>query len=164
VTPHVTVREAPRDLLGWVKIRCSYGRNHPLAIVPQLAALLDFGADPRGSPAGDRRGDNRANPTTAADTANRAATGDGQDVAEAGTVLATHIDALLFIAAAEVAGYDLLLTTDQNLKYQQNLANRMISVVVLRSTSWPRIQKHVDAISNALSRAAPGSYEEVSIP
>lgn len=68
------------------------------------------------------------------------------------------------IAAAEKAGYDLLLTTDQNLKYQQNLAKRRISIVVLLSTSWPRIQKHLDVISDALSRAQPGSYEEVSVP
>ena len=68
------------------------------------------------------------------------------------------------IAAAEKAGYALLLTTDQNLKYQQNLAKRLISIVVLQSTSWPRIQKHVDAISDALARAKPGSYEEVPIP
>ena len=68
------------------------------------------------------------------------------------------------ILAAEKAGYNLLLTTDQNLKYQQNLAKRMISIIVLQSTSWPRIQQQVDAISHALSRASLGSYEEVSIP
>ncbi|HTO03509.1 MAG TPA: hypothetical protein VL069_07395 [Opitutus sp.] len=68
------------------------------------------------------------------------------------------------IVAAENAGYTLLITTDQNLKYQQNLAKRMISIVVLQSTSWPRMQKHVDAISHAVSRATLGSYEEVLIP
>lgn len=69
-----------------------------------------------------------------------------------------------FITEAEKVGYDLLLTTDQNLKYQQNLAERTISIVVLLSTSWPRIQKQVDAISEAVARATPGSYEEVPIP
>ena len=68
------------------------------------------------------------------------------------------------IVAAEKDSYDLLLTTDQNLKYQQNLVGRRISIVVLQSTSWPRIQKCVDAISAAISRASPGSYEEVPIP
>lgn len=68
------------------------------------------------------------------------------------------------ITAVENAGYAVLLTTDQNLKYQQNLVQRTISILVLQSTSWPRIQKHVDAISDALGRAQPGSYEEVSIP
>ena len=68
------------------------------------------------------------------------------------------------IAAAEQGGYDLLLTTDQNLKYQQNLVGRRISIVVLQTTSWPRIQKHVAAVFAALSRAIPSSYEEVPIP
>ena len=68
------------------------------------------------------------------------------------------------IAAGEKDGYDVLLTTDQNLKYQQNLVGRRVSIVVLLSTSWPRIQKQVDAILVAISRASPGSYEEVAIP
>ena len=68
------------------------------------------------------------------------------------------------LSAAETAGYALLLTTDQKLKYQQNLVGRRVSIVVLLSTSWPRIQKHVDAILAAISRASPGSYEEVPIP
>jgi hypothetical protein len=35
------------------------------------------------------------------------------------------------IAAAERAGFDVLVSTDQNLKYQQNLTNRLIAIVVL---------------------------------
>jgi hypothetical protein len=68
------------------------------------------------------------------------------------------------IAAAESASYDLLLTTDQNLKYQQNFAARRIGIVVLRSTSWPRMQKYIETIAAAIARAKIGSYEEVPIP
>ena len=68
------------------------------------------------------------------------------------------------LSAAEKAGFELLLTTDQKLKYQQNLVGRRISIVVLLSTSWPRIEKPVDAIEAAISQASPGSYEEVAIP
>ena len=68
------------------------------------------------------------------------------------------------LSAAEKSGYDQLLTTDQKLKYQQNLMRRRISIVVLLSTSWPRIEKQVDAILAAIARATPGSYEEVPIP
>ena len=68
------------------------------------------------------------------------------------------------IQAMESDGYEVLLTTDQNLKYQQNMKGRKLSIVVLQSTSWPRIQKRIDAILNALSRADAGSYEEVPIP
>jgi predicted nuclease of predicted toxin-antitoxin system len=46
------------------------------------------------------------------------------------------------LAIAEQNGYELLITTDQNLRYQQNLARRQIAVVVLLSTSWPRIRLH----------------------
>jgi hypothetical protein len=46
-----------------------------------------------------------------------------------------------WLDAAERERFDVLLTTDSNLKYQHNLGRRQISVVCLLSTSWPRIQK-----------------------
>jgi predicted nuclease of predicted toxin-antitoxin system len=64
---------------------------------------------------------------------------------------------------AERNGYDLLITTDQNLRYQQNLAGRQIAIVVLLSTSWPRIQQHIDAIHNAIDNSVAGSYQEITI-
>jgi predicted nuclease of predicted toxin-antitoxin system len=64
---------------------------------------------------------------------------------------------------AERNGYDLLITTDQNLRYQQNLACRQIAVVVLLSTSWPRIQKHIGAIQDAIDNSCAGSYQEITI-
>ena len=39
------------------------------------------------------------------------------------------------ITAAEQDGYGLLITTDQNLRYQQNLAGRQLAILVLLSTS-----------------------------
>ncbi len=65
---------------------------------------------------------------------------------------------------AEAAGFDLLVTTDQNLRYQQNLAARRIAVVVLSSTSWPRIQKGIANVVDAITRARPGVYLEVTVP
>jgi predicted nuclease of predicted toxin-antitoxin system len=67
------------------------------------------------------------------------------------------------LSAAETDGYDLIVTTDQNLKYQQNLANRKIGVVILMSTSWPRIREHVDMISRTIETATAGSYYEIPI-
>jgi len=43
------------------------------------------------------------------------------------------------IAAAEAAGFDLLLTTDKNIRYQQNLAGRKIAFVVLGNQQWPTL-------------------------
>lgn len=67
------------------------------------------------------------------------------------------------LAQSEAVGFDLLITTDQNLRYQQNIAARRIAIVVLQSTSWPRIQTRIDAIREAVGRATVGSFEEVSI-
>jgi len=66
--------------------------------------------------------------------------------------------------AAEREGFALLVTTDSNLRYQQNLGTRRIAIVVLLSTSWPRIQRATSAVVGAINAAAPGSYTEVSIP
>lgn len=68
------------------------------------------------------------------------------------------------LQAAEIAGFDVLRTTDSNLKYQQNLATRRIAIVVLSATSWPRIQRLIPRIRGALSSAASGSYLEVEVP
>ena len=65
---------------------------------------------------------------------------------------------------AEAQGFEVLVTTDQNLKYQQNLANRTIAIVVLRATSWPRIQKVLHTIIAVVTSAKPNSYAEVEIP
>ena len=58
---------------------------------------------------------------------------------------------------AEAEGYDLLITTDQQLRHQQNLSGRRLAILVLCSTSWSRIQAHVGAIRETLSRMQPGS-------
>lgn len=64
---------------------------------------------------------------------------------------------------AEDNGYEVFVTTDQNLRYQQNLTGRDIGIVVLMSTSWPRIQKRIPEILAAISAAHGGVYEEVAI-
>ena len=66
--------------------------------------------------------------------------------------------------AAEREGFELLVTTDSNLRYQQNLAARRLAIVVLLSTSWPRIQQAIPSVIAAVNAAAPGSYTEVEIP
>ena len=64
---------------------------------------------------------------------------------------------------AESYGFEVLVTTDQNLKYQQNLVNRKIAVVVLSTTSWPRIQKSLPAIVEAIGSVRENGYVEVNI-
>lgn len=64
---------------------------------------------------------------------------------------------------AEQAGYQLLVTTDQNLRYQQQLAGRQVAILVLLSTSWPRIRARVDEICVAVDAIAPHDYIEIPI-
>lgn len=64
---------------------------------------------------------------------------------------------------AEADGYELLVTTDQNLRHQQNLAGRQLAIMVLLAASWPRIQRRVDAIQVAVDRVGPGMYVEIPI-
>ena len=65
---------------------------------------------------------------------------------------------------AENAGFELLVTTDQHLKYQQILTERRIAVIVLTATSWPRIQKVLPNILEAISGIGPNGYIEVDVP
>jgi hypothetical protein len=68
------------------------------------------------------------------------------------------------IAAAEDAGFDVLLTTDKNMRYQQNLAGRKIAFVVIGNQQWPTLRRHVQMVVAAVNAATPGSYAEVEIP
>ena len=68
------------------------------------------------------------------------------------------------IAAAEEAGFDVLLTTDKNMRYQQNLAGRKIAFVVIGNQQWPVLRCHVDMVTAAVEAATPGSVTEVEIP
>ena len=61
-------------------------------------------------------------------------------------------------------GFDAIVTTDTNLRYQQNLSARRIAIVVLTTTSWPRIQRAVELVVQAVNAATTGSYTEVAIP
>jgi predicted nuclease of predicted toxin-antitoxin system len=65
---------------------------------------------------------------------------------------------------AESEDFDALITTDQNLRYQQNLSGRKIAIAVLMTTSWPRIRKHVTTITQIVDDLQPGSYMEIPIP
>ena len=65
---------------------------------------------------------------------------------------------------AEEAGYEVLLTSDKNMRHQQNLSGRKIAIVVLGNQQWPDVRLHLDIIAAAVNTARPGSYTEVEIP
>jgi hypothetical protein len=68
------------------------------------------------------------------------------------------------LRVVESAGFDAIITTDQNLRYQQNLSERRLAIVVLLTTSWPIIRPHAASVAAAVSRLGPGSYVELSFP
>jgi hypothetical protein len=68
------------------------------------------------------------------------------------------------LSAAEQAGFDILLTTDKNMRYQQNLALRKIAILVLGQQQWVLLRPHVQLVVDAVNAASPGSCIEVEIP
>lgn len=68
------------------------------------------------------------------------------------------------LAAAEGAGFQVLLTADNSIRYQQNLSSRRIALVVISSPQWPRVRAQVEKIVVALNAVKPGSYCEIDIP
>lgn len=67
------------------------------------------------------------------------------------------------LAHAERDEYDLLITTDQNMQYQQNLAARRLAIVVLRSNRWPRIRRRIEAIRKVVEEIRSGELRDVGI-
>jgi hypothetical protein len=70
----------------------------------------------------------------------------------------------ILLNEAEAAGFEVLVTTDKNLSYQQNLADRKIAVVVLGKGRWTLIKPYVAQVVAAVNAATPGSFAEVDIP
>jgi hypothetical protein len=67
------------------------------------------------------------------------------------------------LSIAEEQGFDVLVTTDTNLRYQQNLASRRIAIVVLGTTSWPRIKAAAPEIAASVDSAVAAGYVEIAI-
>ena len=65
---------------------------------------------------------------------------------------------------AEAAGFEIFITADKNIRYQQNLTRRRIAILVLENAQWPILRKHVGRVVAAVNAATPGSYTEVQIP
>ena len=68
------------------------------------------------------------------------------------------------LTIAEAAGFDVFLTPDKNMRYQQNLEGRKIAIVVVGNPQWPILRLHVERVVVAVNAATPGSYAEVDVP
>ena len=66
--------------------------------------------------------------------------------------------------AAEASRFEVFVTTDRNLRYQQNLAGRKIAIIVLGNGRWRLIKNRLPIIGAAVAEAVPGSFAEIEIP
>ena len=65
------------------------------------------------------------------------------------------------ITRAEAAGFDVLISTDQNIRYQQNLTGRRIALLVLMTQNWTKLKPHAARVATAVNDLSPGSYVEL---
>ena len=65
--------------------------------------------------------------------------------------------------AAEQAGFDLLLTCDQNVQYQQNFTNRKLALVILSSNHWPTLRRVAARIATAVDFVQTGQIVKVDL-
>ena len=70
----------------------------------------------------------------------------------------------VLLKVAEEAGFDLLLSTDKNILYQQDLKGRRIAIVILGNLQRPAVHRYIDRVVAAVNAATPGSFVEVDIP
>lgn len=68
------------------------------------------------------------------------------------------------LAAAEEAGFDLLITADQEIRYQQNFTGRNLALLVLSTNNWDRVKAGFVRIVAAVLNVKPASYAEVELP
>jgi hypothetical protein len=68
------------------------------------------------------------------------------------------------LTVAEQGGFEVFLTTDKNMRHQQNMAGRTIAVVVIGLQQWPALQPHGARVVAAENAATPGRFTEVDIP
>ena len=68
------------------------------------------------------------------------------------------------LRAAEVGGFEVIITTDQNLRYQQNLVGRRLAILVLLTTDWRLIRQHTDYVAAAVVGVTLGAYIELPFP
>ena len=66
--------------------------------------------------------------------------------------------------AAEAAGFEVFVTADKNLRYQQSPAARKLAIVVIGNAPWRVLRLYVERVVAAVDAAAAGSYIEMNIP
>ena len=66
------------------------------------------------------------------------------------------------LTAAEASGFEVMVTGDKNLSYQQNLLGRQLALVVLPTIDWNILKLKPGPIAAAIGRATKGSFEQMA--
>jgi predicted nuclease of predicted toxin-antitoxin system len=67
------------------------------------------------------------------------------------------------LTAAESAGFEVLLTCDQSIRYQQNLKDRTIAIVLIDTNDWKVVRRHVSLIERTIASATQGEFLSLEI-
>ena len=65
--------------------------------------------------------------------------------------------------AAENEGFELLITCDQNVPYQQNLTDRKLSLLILSSNHWPTLRRVAAQIGTAVDFVQVGQVVRIDV-
>jgi hypothetical protein len=86
----------------------------------------------------------------------------GHEVATAASLGWSTIQNGDLIRAAEAAGFTVLITCDQNIRYQQNLAGRHLALIELTTNRWATIRENIADVLALVDAATPGDYATLS--
>jgi Domain of unknown function (DUF5615) len=86
----------------------------------------------------------------------------GHEVSTAYEMAWTQLDNGALLKAADKQ-FDVLITTDRNLRYQQNLAGYRLAILVLPTTNWPEIRVHEAQVVAAVNALRPGDFVELNL-
>jgi len=87
----------------------------------------------------------------------------GHEVIRADELGWQGLDNEALLDAAEQAGFDLLLTCDQNVRYQQNLTTRRLALLILSSNHWPTLRRVAARIATAVDFVQTGQIVKVDV-
>jgi hypothetical protein len=84
-------------------------------------------------------------------------------VSRAGEMGWQNLENGALLNAAEQAGFDVLVTCDQSVRYQQNLVERKLAVVILSTNHWPSLRAVGARIATAVDFVQGGQIVSVDI-
>ena len=67
------------------------------------------------------------------------------------------------ITKVEEAAFDLFISTDQNIRYQQAITGRRVALLIVLRQNWPALRPHATEVLSAVNKIQPGEYRELTV-